>query len=127
MINTSARSRATSRLGGDGRRPILATTAIAVTMASALTIALPVLARTGSAVGGFVGAAHSGGSSGSGYSAAKAPSANISGTHHLNSAASSPGSEVPDETRAGITATLHLVGPDMARSAAGMAKGCRRD
>jgi hypothetical protein len=93
MFTTGVSSRTTSRVERHGRRaigmrPILATTAIAATVVSAISITPPAFARSNTGGGGYVSGPSSGGPRQPNYNSTRAPNPNISGAHYLNGSGS---------------------------------------
>jgi hypothetical protein len=100
MIHTSHGSRAAAPLERHaseaiGARPIFITWAIAATVVSAVTIALPALARSGSGAAGSVGASGSAGSGAPSHTAARGPTASSSPGHRFSGTGSPPASSSP--------------------------------
>lgn len=129
MISTGIGSPAAARLERytkqvTAMRPPFANAVIAAAIASALAIAPPTLAASGSRSGGPVGGPGSVGQKDAAVSPAKTSHAKATGGHRV-SGASSSGPAAPSERRAGIAAARHPVGPDMVSNGAGMAERCR--
>ena len=131
MISTGIGSPAAARLERytkqvTAMRPPFANAVIAAAIASALVIAPPTLAASGSGSGGPVGGPGSVGQKDAAVSPAKTPNAKVPAA--IESAAQARRDPAaPSERRAGIAAARHPVGPDMVSSGAGMAKRCRPD